>query len=519
MPGRPKVKVNDRELTISNPGKVFFPSNGFTKGDVITYYSDIAEVILPHLRDRPLTLKRYPDGVRGEYFYEKNAPSHTPKWVKTFSVPRSGDGSPIHYVLCNDKATLIWVTNLADIEKHVLLGKVPDLSRPTSVVFDLEGILDCGEIAIRLKGLFDSLGLQSFVKVSGSKGLHLSVPLNSELSFDITHPFAKAVAELMARQIPERVVSEMAKSRRRGKVFIDWSQNSEFKTTVCVYAMRAKHDEPRISMPVTWQELARAVKRADDKLLYFTPAAALKRVKRIGDLFEPVLTLKQALPHAFMEALAAGSPATPTRRPRKHTASRDKSLREYASKRDSARTPEPIADTAPRSTKSEGSHRFVVQKHKASRLHYDFRLEMEGVLRSWAVPKGPPRQLGETRLAMHVEDHPLEYEDFEGTIPAGNYGAGTVMVWDRGEYRELTGDPMAAFLAGKLHLFLEGTKLKGEWTLVKQRGDEEDKWLLIKTGESIRPFSKKVDDRSAKTGRSMSQIAKASDAQWLSNRP
>jgi bifunctional non-homologous end joining protein LigD len=400
---------------------------------------------------------------------------------------------------------------------------VPDPNRPTSVVFDLDpgepaGILDCGEIAIRLKGLFDSLGLQSFVKVSGSKGLHLSVPLNSELSYDITHPFAKAVAELMAQQIPERVVSEMAKSRRPGKVFIDWSQNSEFKTTVCVYAMRAKHDEPYISMPVTWQELARAVKRADDELLYFTPAAALKRIKRINDLFEPVLTLKQTLPHAFMEALAAGSPATPSRRPRKHTASRDKSLHEYASKRDYARTPEPIADTAPRSTKSEGWHRFVVQKHKASRLHYDFRLEMEGVLRSWAVPKGPPTQLREARLAMHVEDHPLAYEDFEGTIPPGNYGAGTVMVWDRGEYRELTGDPEAAFLAGKLHLFLEGTKLKGEWILVKQPGDEDDKWLLIKTGESIRPLSKKADDRSAKTRRSMSQIAKANDAQWLPNR-
>jgi len=143
---------------------------------------------------------------------------------------------------------------------------------------------------------------------------------------------------------------------------------------------------------------------------------------------------------------------------------------------------------------------------------------MEGVLRSWAVPKGPPTQLREARLAMHVEDHPLAYEDFEGTIPPGNYGAGTVMVWDRGQYRELTGDPEAAFLAGKLHLFLEGTKLKGEWILVKQPGDEDDKWLLIKTGESIRPLSKKADDRSAKTRRSMSQIAKANDAQWLPNR-
>ena len=211
----------------------------------------------------------------------------------------------------------------------------------------------------------------------------------------------------------------------------------------------------------------------------------------------------------------------PKRSSRQHKRNRpgDKSLREYAAKRDYARTPEPAASPVKKKAKQKSLQRFFIQKHRASHLHYDFRLEMEGVLRSWAVPKGLPTQVRQARLAMHVEDHPLEYADFEGTIPSGNYGAGTVMVWDRGEYEELSGKPVAAFYAGKLHIRMRGTKLKGEWILVKDRREEEgNKWLLIKAGKSIRAFSKKADDRSAITGRSMSQIARANDAHWPSNR-
>ena len=216
-------------------------------------------------------------------------------------------------MLCNDRATLVWVTNLADIEKHVLLARAPELNRPTSLVFDLDpgehaDILDCGRVALHLKKLFDSLDLQSLVKVSGSKGLHLAVPLNSEVNYEMTQPFAKALAELVARQLPERVVSEMSKTLRRGKVLIDWSQNSDFKTTVSVYAMRARPEGPFISMPITWEELAKAIKRGDTKSLFFRPDVAVKRIERVGDLFEPMLTLKQELPLAFTEALAAGPP-------------------------------------------------------------------------------------------------------------------------------------------------------------------------------------------------------------------
>jgi len=527
MTKKQQIEVDGRELTISNVGKVYFPKSGFTKGEVIAFYSEIAETIIPHLRDRPLTLKRFPDGITAEHFYEKNAPKHTPQWVKRFAVPRSEGGSDIHYVLCNDRASLVWATNLGDIEKHVLLAHVPDLNRPTSVVFDLDpgdtaNILDCGKVALHLKGVFDALKLKSFVKVSGSKGLHLSVPLNSGVTYEMSQPFAKAIAELVEQQLPDQVVSAMAKTLRRGKVLIDWSQNSDFKTTVCVYAMRAKDGGPFISMPVTWDELAKAVKSKKPDGLYFKPDAAVKRIKRLGDLFAPVLKLQQTLPAAFTEALAAGPPPKLSSWPRNRNKSgqdHDKSLREYAAKRDHTRTPEPAARPVTKAGKGKGVHRFVIQKHEASHLHYDWRLEMQGVLRSWAVPKGPPTKPKEARLAMHVEDHPLEYADFEGTIPAGNYGAGTVMVWDQGEYEDLTGNPAAAFHQGKMHIIMRGKKLKGEWILVKDRREEgSNKWLLIKAGTPL-ALSAKADDTSAISGRSMSKIAKDNDAHWQSNTP
>jgi bifunctional non-homologous end joining protein LigD len=527
MTKKQQVEVDGRELTISNVDKVFYPENGFTKGEVIRFYSDIADVILPHLRDRPLTLKRYPDGITAEHFYEKNAPKHTPSWVKRFAVPRSEGGPDINYILCNDRATLIWATNLGDIEKHVLLSRVPDVNRPTSIVFDLDpgepaNILDCGKVALHLKGVFDALKLKSFVKVSGSKGLHLSVPLNSEVTYEMSQPFAKSIAELVEQQLPRQVVSAMAKTLRRGKVLIDWSQNSDFKTTVCVYAMRAKEGGPFISMPVTWEELAKAVKSKKADALYFKPDAAVKRLKRLGDLFAPVLKLRQTLPTSFTKALAAGPPPKLSSWPRNRRKSgqdHDKSLREYAAKRDHSKTPEPAARPGSKGAKGNGVHRFVIQKHEASHLHYDWRLEMQGVLRSWAVPKGPPTKPKEARLAMHVEDHPLDYADFEGTIPPGNYGAGTVMVWDQGEYEDLTGNPAAAFHQGKMHIIMRGKKLKGEWILVKDRREEDsNKWLLIKAGEPLK-LSAKADDTSVLSGRSMRQIATANDKQWQSNRP
>lgn len=522
------VKVDGRELTISNVEKVYYPESGFTKGEVVAFYSEIADAILPHLRDRPLTLKRYPEGIAGEHFYEKNAPKYKPDWVQTFAVPRTEREGEINYVLCNDRATLIWATNLADIEKHVLLARAPNLNRPTSIVFDLDpgepaNMIDCGEIALHLRKLFATWGLETFVKVSGSKGLHLSVPLNCDTTYEVTQPFAKTVAELVAHQMPQRVVSEMAKSIRGGKVFIDWSQNSDFKTTVCVYSMRAKNAEPFISMPITWNELERAVKRKDQKRLMFRAADAIKRIAKEGDLFAPVLKLKQQVPAAFTKALAAGAPVKLSRWPRNEkpsTKPRSLDMQAYEAKRKFNQTPEPAPHVAPNESKRTAPHRFVIQKHEASHLHYDFRLEMQGVLRSWAVPKGPPTELRESRLAMQTEDHPIEYGSFEGTIPPGNYGAGTVMLWDQGVYADITGNDASAFWAGKMHIVMQGEKLKGEWILVKdKREPESNKWLLIKAGESMKALTAKQDDKSVVSGRTMAQIAKDNDAQWQSNRP
>ncbi len=528
------VEIDGKRLVFSNRAKVYFPETEFTKGEVIDFYDEIAEVILPHLRDRPLTMKRTPEGVTGESFYEKNAPKHTPAWVETFAVPRSEGGSAINYILCNDRPTLLWTANLGDIEKHVLLARAPELNEPTSVVFDLDpgppaGIVECGVVALHLQEIFQAWGLEAFVKVSGSKGLHLTVPLNSGATYEMTQPFAKAVAELGAVQLPKLVVSEMAKTLRKGKVLIDWSQNSDFKTTVAVYAVRAKNPAPFVSLPITWEELKRAVKKKNEKALFFTPAQALRRIKKLGDLFAPVLTLEQQLPEVFTKALASGPKPKLSRWPRntketerpkkRRAAAGDKSLSAYTAKRDFEKTAEPAADSA-QPGKERAHHRFVIQKHAASHLHYDWRLEMEGVLRSWAVPKGPPAKLREARLAVHVEDHPLDYERFEGTIPKGSYGGGTVMVWDYGLYDDITGDAAAAFRDGKMHVVLQGEKLKGEWILVKdKREPDSNKWLLIKAGESMRPLSAKADDTSALSGRSMAKIAQENDAQWQSNRP
>lgn len=489
----------DQEVTFTNVEKVFFPKTGFTKGEMIRYYLDVSKYILPHLKGRPVTLIRYPDGVDGEKFYEKNAPRFAPAWVRTFNVSRRHEEGAINYIVIDDPQTLAWCANIAALELHPFLHRTSDLDRPTHVAFDFDpgegaDILTCAEAAFRVKGILDELGLAGFPKVSGSKGLQLYVPLNTKVGYAATSAFAKAVAELLEKRHPELIVSGMAKVRRRGKVLIDWSQNSPSKTTVGVYSMRGKGERPWVSMPVTWAELRKAAKARSAKALFFSPESAVKRLKKGGDLFAPVLRLKQALPKAFA---AQAAPASP-------------SLETYSEKRDFTRTrePRPAAADAP----VGGSGRFVIQKHAASHLHYDFRLEMAGTLKSWAVPKGVPTELGVKRAAFQVEDHPVSYIKFEGTIPKGQYGGGTVMVWDIGTYRLLAGSD-----SRDLKFILEGKKLKGEWHMFRIRS-EEDKpvWLIARSGKSAKEISARQDDRSVLTGRSMARIAKDNDAEWKS---
>ena len=297
---RVEVQIEGRTLSLSNLDKVLYPKAGFTKAQVIDYYTRIAPALLPHLRDRPLTLKRYPNGVEGEYFYEKQCPKHRPDWVRTEPVWSRHAKRTIEFCVTDDVATLVWTSNLADLELHTSLAKVQDVAAPTILAFDLDPgppatIVECAEVAVRLREIFDHLNLEAFPKTSGSKGMQVYVPINTPTSYDVTKPFALAIAELLERRHPELVVSDMKKALRTGKVLVDWSQNDEHKTTVCVYSLRAK-DRPTVSTPITWDEVEAVRVSRDPEELAFDSDAVLARVAEHGDLFAAVETLQQELP-------------------------------------------------------------------------------------------------------------------------------------------------------------------------------------------------------------------------------
>jgi bifunctional non-homologous end joining protein LigD len=309
------VEIEGRQLTLSNLNKVLYPEVGFTKAQVIDYFVRIAPVLLPHLKGRPLTMKRYPEGVNGMHFYEKNCPSHRPEWVKTAPIWSEGNNRWMDYCLIEDLPTLVWAANLADLELHTSLSLAKEILRPTMVVFDLDpgppaDIVQCCQVGVWLRELFDRMGLESFPKTSGSKGLQVYVPLNSPTSYDQTKPFANALARLLEDQHPKEVVSEMKKSLRTGKVFVDWSQNDDHKTTICVYSLRAK-ERPTVSTPVTWEEVEKCLARKDPKLLVFEAPQVVERSEKLGDLFEPVLKLKQKLPDLGLKAPPASKSAPP----------------------------------------------------------------------------------------------------------------------------------------------------------------------------------------------------------------
>jgi bifunctional non-homologous end joining protein LigD len=286
---RLEVQVEGHTLSLSNLTKVMYPRAGFTKGEVIDYYTRIAPALLPHLRDRPLTLKRYPNGVEGGHFYEKNCPSHAPAWVRKETVDE------IAYCICDDLPTLVWLANLADLELHPSLSLANDIKRPTTMAFDLDpgepaALAECCEVALLLRDALGGLGLESFAKTSGSKGIQVYVPINVEVDYDRgTKRLSQALARHLEREHPQLIVSQQKKELRRGKVLIDWSQNDEHKTTVCVYSLRAR-ERPTVSTPLRWSELD------DPASLVFEAADVLERVERHGDLFGPVAELEQELP-------------------------------------------------------------------------------------------------------------------------------------------------------------------------------------------------------------------------------
>ena len=306
------VEVQGRHLKLSNLEKVLYPVPGFTKQQVIDYYVRIAPAIIPHLAGRPLTRKRYPDGVDGEPFFEKNAPMHRPDWVKTAPIWSDHNRRTIHYVLANDMATLVWLANLAALELHPSLALAKDVECPTMMVFDLDpgapaDIVQCCQVGLWLREIFEHFDLQSFAKTSGSKGLQIYVPLNTPTTYEVTKSFAHTLARLLEDQHRQLVVSEMKKQLRTGKVFVDWSQNDEHKTTIGVYSLRAR-EYPTVSTPVTWEEVERTHKKKDASKLVFEAKQVVARVEKLGDLFEPLLELKQYVPDLKAMAADLGPP-------------------------------------------------------------------------------------------------------------------------------------------------------------------------------------------------------------------
>ena len=294
------LDIGGRQVSVSHLDKIFYPSVAFTKAQVIDFYIRISPVLLPHLKDRPLTLKRYPDGVTGGFFYEKRCPPYRPDWVKTAPIWSDRNETEIHYCLANNLPSIVWAANLGDLELHTFLAKANAVDRPTMMVFDLDpgapaDIVSCAQVGFWLKEKLEALKLQSFAKTSGSKGLQLYVPLNTAVTYDQTKTLSHQLAEELEREHPELVLSKMARNLRSGKVFVDWSQNDRHKTTVCAYSLRAK-ERPTVSTPVEWDEVKSALKKTDPERLTFLSDDVLKRVEKNGDLFEPLLKLKQKLP-------------------------------------------------------------------------------------------------------------------------------------------------------------------------------------------------------------------------------
>ena len=437
---RNQITVNGRSIVVSNLDTVLFPGYKFTKAHVIYYYIRISKYLLPHLRNRPVTLKRFPNGVFGEFFYEKDAPAFTPEWVKTFPVPRRETAGPdIRYVVVNDLPTLVWLANLAALELHPFLHHIPRINRPTSIVFDCdpgEGatLLDCARVALLLRAKLEELGLESLPKVSGSKGLQVCVPLNTPVTYQVTQAFAKSIAELLTRQEPALIVADMSKALRRKKVFIDWSQNSDYKTTVGVYSLRAKSYKPLVSMPVTWDELRTALDDRDVSPLYFNPQDALARADKLGDLFQPVLSMKQKLPAEIGKAFKVKSASRPAR-PASNT------------KR---------STTAVRRSRQGSLRRFVIQQK--SDHSYNVRLEAGTALKSWTLAGLPRTRKAQT--ATEIREASLDL------LNSQKRSRTALRIWDAGLYQLIEGN----MNGDAFRVYLNGEKMEADWGFARRAG-------------------------------------------------
>jgi DNA ligase D-like protein (predicted ligase)/DNA ligase D-like protein (predicted polymerase)/DNA ligase D-like protein (predicted 3'-phosphoesterase) len=446
-------------VKLTNPDKVLYPPTGarrkaVTKGDVFDYYVNIAEVMIPHIAGRAVTRKRWPNGVNEGAFFEKQLASSAPDWLDRASVThRSGTTT---YPIINTVEGMAWIAQQAALEVHVPQWRFAD-GKPgpaTRLVFDLdpgEGVTmpQLCEVATAVRDLMGDIGLTTYPLTSGSKGLHLYAPLTESVSSRGAVVLAKRVAQQLEKAMPKLVTSTMTKSLRAGKVFLDWSQNNGSKTTIAPYSLRGR-EEPTVAAPRTWDEIG------DPELRHLRYDEVLDRVAKLGDLLEP---LDEAVP-------------IPDR------------LSKYRSMRDAAKTPEPVPKSKP---EAGNNNRFVIQEHHARRLHYDLRLERDGVLVSFAVPKNLPDTPAVNHLAVHTEDHPLEYLTFEATIPKGEYGAGKMIIWDTGTYEaEKFNDnpPDGPAKGGEVIVTLHGNRIDGRYALIQTDGKN---WLAHRMKDQKRP--------------------------------
>jgi bifunctional non-homologous end joining protein LigD len=464
------VTVEGHRVQLTNLDKVLYPATGTTKGEVLQYLAQIAPVLLPHARQRPATRKRWPNGVDGQVFFQKNSDASTPSWVRTRRIQHRSSAND--YVLVNDLATLTWLGQTATLEIHVpqwQFGRTGVAHPPDRLVLDLDpgpgaGLAECAQVARWARAVLTGMGLDPLPVTSGSKGIHLYAALDASGnagtsgagSADQVSAVAHELARYLEAEHPDLVVSDMKKSLRQGKVLVDWSQNNGNKTTIAPYSLRGR-DHPTVAAPRTWSELE------DPDLRHLTYTEVLERVERDGDL---------------LAGLTAGHLAQLEPTP-EHMA-RFERLEVYRAKRDPDRTPEPFGPGDAAADDRDGARpTFVIQEHHARRLHWDFRLEHEGVLVSWALPKGEPTDPRQNHLAVQTEDHPLEYGSFEGTIPKGEYGGGEVTIWDAGTYH------LEKWREGKEVIVTLHSERRGSRRLAlihTGSGDDAD-WLIHRTRE------------------------------------
>ncbi len=478
------VDLDDVAVPVSNVRKAYWSPEGYTKADLLGYYYNAAPWVLPYLAGRPLTLKRMPNGADGEFFYAKQAPTHTPSWVTTAPVTSVADGKTIDYLLAQDTASLLWIANLGCIEMHPWHARVDDIGHPDYAFFDLDPMgtdfATVRDVALLVHDALEHLGLRSYPRTSGATGMQVFVPVDRVHSSSDVRRFVERICRFVHQADPERTTMTWAVQDRPRAVYLDYGMNTEGKNIAGTYSLRPERDAP-VATPLTWEEVATDVHPRD-----FTIASVWSRLSGGADLGAPILQGGQDLFEA-MTAVGltperdhgprhrvelASSIAQKQAQPGMSPAER---LERYGQRRDFAKSPEPPPTSEPSRPRSDAP-RFVVQHHLATRLHHDLRLEHRGTAASWAVPKGLPDVPGVQHLAIQTEDHPLDYLDFSGDIPQGEYGAGPMRIWDQGTYETLE------WRNDGVKIRLHGSRHDGEFHLFRT-GDDPTQWLVIRTGQ------------------------------------